>query len=107
MGFIYRNPLGHFNARAHFRTQSAEDRRRVERRRAAQMAAMKEGDFLRAHGGGHIDFTLLFSILGVLIGVVTIGGMALPRESTAAGMADAMEAARRRSLKEKAGPSSN
>lgn len=105
MGFIYRNPLGHFNARAHFRTQSAEDRRRVERR-AAQRAAMKD-DFLRTHGGGHIDFTLLFSILGVIIGVVTIGGMALPRESTAAGMADAMEAARRRNLKEKAGPSSS
>ncbi|EKV20743.1 hypothetical protein PDIP_13210 [Penicillium digitatum Pd1] len=27
-GFIHRNPLNHFNARGHFRTQEAEDRRR-------------------------------------------------------------------------------
>ncbi|KGO44853.1 Heat shock protein DnaJ, N-terminal [Penicillium expansum] len=31
-GFIHRNPLNHFNARGHFRTQEAEDRRRRERR---------------------------------------------------------------------------
>ncbi|KAJ5963528.1 Heat shock protein DnaJ [Penicillium vulpinum] len=31
-GFIHRNPLNHFNARSHFRTQAAEDRRRRERR---------------------------------------------------------------------------
>ncbi|KAJ5474622.1 hypothetical protein N7475_004188 [Penicillium sp. IBT 31633x] len=31
-GFIRRNPLNHFNARGHFRTQTAEDQRRRERR---------------------------------------------------------------------------
>ncbi|KAJ5426792.1 hypothetical protein N7465_001862 [Penicillium sp. CMV-2018d] len=35
-GFIRRNPLNHFNARGHFRTQEAEDRRRRERRREAR-----------------------------------------------------------------------
>lgn len=35
-GFIHRNPLNHFNARGHFRTQEAEDRRRRERRRGAR-----------------------------------------------------------------------
>lgn len=34
--FIRRNPLNHFNARGHFRTQEAEDRRRRERRREAR-----------------------------------------------------------------------
>ncbi|KAJ5725794.1 Heat shock protein DnaJ [Penicillium malachiteum] len=111
MGFIYRNPLGHFNARAHFRTQSAEDRRRSERRRAAREAAMKEDDFLRTHGGGHIDFTMLFSILGILLGVCCIGGLAtnMPRDSTpsggVAGALDAAEAARRRKEKERTPPS--
>lgn len=35
-GFIRRNPLNHFNAQGHFRTQAAEDRRRRERRREAR-----------------------------------------------------------------------
>lgn len=35
-GFIHRNPLNHFNARGHFRTQEAEDRRRRERRRGTR-----------------------------------------------------------------------
>ncbi|OQE36273.1 hypothetical protein PENCOP_c012G00242 [Penicillium coprophilum] len=35
-GFIRRNPLNHFNAQGHFRTQSAEDRRRRERRKEAR-----------------------------------------------------------------------
>ncbi|KAJ5282486.1 hypothetical protein N7497_002351 [Penicillium chrysogenum] len=35
-GFIHRNPLHHFNAQGHFRTQAAEDRRRRERRRGAR-----------------------------------------------------------------------
>ncbi|KAJ5811077.1 Heat shock protein DnaJ [Penicillium robsamsonii] len=34
-GFIRRNPLNHFNAQSHFRTQAAEDRRRRERRKGA------------------------------------------------------------------------
>ncbi|KAJ5614351.1 hypothetical protein N7528_008005 [Penicillium herquei] len=87
MGFIYRNPLGHFNARAHFRTQSAEDRRRSERRKAAREEAMKQDDFLRTHGGGHIDFTMLFKIQRLLGGV--------------AGALDAAEAARKRKEKER------
>jgi hypothetical protein len=35
-GFIRRNPLNHFNAQGHFRTQSAEDKRRRERRQGAR-----------------------------------------------------------------------
>ncbi|KAJ5193916.1 Heat shock protein DnaJ [Penicillium cf. griseofulvum] len=35
-GFIRRNPLSHFNAQGHFRTQSAEDKRRRERRQEAR-----------------------------------------------------------------------
>ncbi|CAG8891111.1 unnamed protein product [Penicillium egyptiacum] len=35
-GFIHRNPLNHFNAQGHFRTQAAEDRRRRERRKEAR-----------------------------------------------------------------------
>jgi curved DNA-binding protein CbpA len=41
-GFIRRNPLGHFNARGHFRTQVKEDARRRERRRREGSRRLEE-----------------------------------------------------------------
>ncbi|KAJ5542146.1 Heat shock protein DnaJ [Penicillium sp. DV-2018c] len=43
-GFIRRNPLGHFNARGHFRTQAKEDARRRERRRREGKRSLDEED---------------------------------------------------------------
>ncbi|KAJ5787254.1 hypothetical protein N7457_002244 [Penicillium paradoxum] len=42
-GFIRRNPLNHFNARGHFRTQAAEDKRRRERRTREGKRRIDEG----------------------------------------------------------------
>ncbi|KAJ5113419.1 hypothetical protein N7456_001953 [Penicillium angulare] len=101
MGFIYRNPLGHFNARSHFKTQSAEDRRRIERRRAARRAAVRDPETI-ARSGGHIDMGMLVSVLGILFGACCIGGLVtrLPRDSMpsggAAGALDAAEAKRKK-----------
>ncbi|KAJ5790495.1 uncharacterized protein N7518_007506 [Penicillium psychrosexuale] len=43
-GFIHRNPLHHFNAQSHFRTQAAEDRRRSNRRQGARRIDEDEVD---------------------------------------------------------------
>ncbi|KAJ5889893.1 hypothetical protein N7504_010703 [Penicillium tannophilum] len=70
MGFIYRNPLGHFNARAHFKTQSAEDKRRVERRRKARHEAFKQNGAVMASGNFQAsEFFIVCGIFGFLIAV--------------------------------------
>lgn len=62
-GFIDRNPLGHFDARGHFRTQSAEDARRRERRVKARRSAVKEEDISRREGIGVIHFVVVGGML--------------------------------------------
>ncbi|KAJ5281500.1 DnaJ-domain-containing protein [Penicillium angulare] len=93
--------ISHFNAQAHFKTQSAEDRRRIERRRAARRAAVRDEEAI-ARSGGHIDMGMLVSVLGILVGACCIGGLVtrLPRDSMpsggAAGALDAAEAKRKK-----------
>ncbi|RMJ26017.1 DnaJ domain-containing protein [Aspergillus sp. HF37] len=69
--FIDHNPVYHFNARGHFRTQTAEDRRR----RARQSRAM--GDAFREHQVGTSGDVLVRFILvcGMLAGTVFIPGL--------------------------------
>jgi hypothetical protein len=71
MGFIYRNPLGHFNARGHFRTQKAEDERRRERVSRARSAAREKADSFIA--GGEFGLFRFVFVCGIL---VVAGGMA-------------------------------
>ncbi|KAJ5655466.1 hypothetical protein N7507_007416 [Penicillium longicatenatum] len=85
MGFIYRNPLGHFNARAHFKTQSAEDKRRVERRRKARQQAFKEHGAVMASGNFQAsEFFIVCGIFGVLIAIGGFFSNPLPIPPTSA-----------------------
>ncbi|CEJ62040.1 hypothetical protein PMG11_10554 [Penicillium brasilianum] len=70
MGFIDRNPLGHFNARGHFRTQKAEDARRRERVSKARSAARETADSFI--GGGDFGLVRFVVVCGIL---VTAGAM--------------------------------
>lgn len=69
--FIDRNPVYHFNARGHFRTQTAEDMRRRARRSRAM------GDAFREHQVGSSGDVLVRFILvcGMLAGTVFIPGL--------------------------------
>jgi len=67
-GFIRRNPLHHFNARGHFRTQAAEDKRRRER------ASAWRGNVSHAEwpepvpgAGSGVSFTRFLVSLGCLV----------------------------------------
>ncbi|EAW25438.1 DnaJ domain protein [Aspergillus fischeri NRRL 181] len=67
--FIDRNSVYHFNARGHYRTQSAEDARRQERR-SREMSALNEQYIGRAG-----DFALRFVIVcGILLGAGAMTG---------------------------------
>ncbi|GIJ82393.1 DNAj domain protein [Aspergillus pseudoviridinutans] len=67
--FIYRNPVYHFNAPGHYRTQSAEDARR-QQRRSREMSALNEQYIGRAG-----DFALRFVIVcGILLGAGAMTG---------------------------------
>ncbi|KAL2001872.1 hypothetical protein VTN02DRAFT_1084 [Thermoascus thermophilus] len=72
MSFIDRNPVYHFNARSHFRTQAAEDARR-QRRRSREMG-FDVHDPTRAAPGGS---TLLRFVLvcGILAGAGATAGL--------------------------------
>jgi hypothetical protein len=72
MGFIDRNPLGHFNARGHFRTQKAEDERRRERASKARTAAREAADSFIA--GGDVGLFRFVVVCGILITAVAGGG---------------------------------
>ncbi|KKK22556.1 hypothetical protein ARAM_005071 [Aspergillus rambellii] len=69
--FIDRNPVSHFNARGHYRTQTAEDQRRRERR-AREMGASINDQYLGKRG----DFAMRFLLVcGILIGAGAISGL--------------------------------
>ncbi|KAL4978082.1 DnaJ domain-containing protein [Aspergillus desertorum] len=68
-GFIDRNPISHFNARGHYRTQTAEDVRRQERR------SRVDADINEQYIGGRGDFTLRFiAVSGILLGAGALAG---------------------------------
>lgn len=70
MSFIDHNPIPHFNARGHFRVQSAEDARRRNRKTRAVAAS----DNQDRDGGGEIGGSLMIRFLlvcGILISAGT------------------------------------
>ncbi|KAL5363643.1 hypothetical protein BJX96DRAFT_120879 [Aspergillus floccosus] len=68
--FIDRNPIHHFNARGHYRTQSAEDARRAERRSRAMGSALND-----QYIGTRSDFALRFIVVcSMLVGAVALTG---------------------------------
>ncbi|BDD56371.1 hypothetical protein MAP00_001835 [Monascus purpureus] len=66
--FVDRNPVSHFNARGHFRTQSAEDERREARRARARRVSAEE--MMRTGGHSGLRFVAVCAIL-VGTGLVT------------------------------------
>ncbi|KAE8413889.1 hypothetical protein BDV36DRAFT_266918, partial [Aspergillus pseudocaelatus] len=68
--FIYRNPVNHFNAPGHYKTQSAEDARRKERR-SKEMGAELNEQYIGSRG----DFAVRFIIVcGILVGAGSMTG---------------------------------
>ncbi|KAJ5179766.1 hypothetical protein N7492_002976 [Penicillium capsulatum] len=63
-GFVQRNPLHYFNARGHFRTQSAEDARRRERRSKVMRETVRD-EMVVGEGGqfGGVRFVICCGIL--------------------------------------------
>ncbi|RAK72362.1 DnaJ domain protein [Aspergillus fijiensis CBS 313.89] len=75
--FIHRNTVHHFNARGHYKTQSAEDVRRKERRQKAMEAALKE-QYIGSPWGAAMRFA---AVCGILVGAATVAGLfQWPRE---------------------------
>lgn len=69
--FIFRNPVNHFNAQGHYKTQTAEDARRQERRSKAMGAALNE-QYIGSRG----DFAVRFIIVcGILVGAGSMTGL--------------------------------
>ncbi|KAJ6108045.1 hypothetical protein N7523_009368 [Penicillium sp. IBT 18751x] len=73
-GFIDRNPLGHFNARGHFRTQKAEDLRRRDRYVRAKQASLREDGARDTSSKGEIRVLRLVAVSGILIITGLLGG---------------------------------
>ena len=81
--FIHNNPVWHFNAQSHFKTQSAEDARRT-RRKLRQMGLDNRavggggGGFSGGDGGSDPDgsFIIRFMIVcGILVGTASLSGL--------------------------------
>ncbi|EYE97896.1 DnaJ domain protein [Aspergillus ruber CBS 135680] len=71
LAFLHRNPIYHFNARGHYKTQSAEDARRQERRSKAMGAELNE-----QHIGKPGDFAFRFLVVfGILMGAGAMTGV--------------------------------
>ncbi|KAL4785759.1 DnaJ domain-containing protein [Aspergillus varians] len=70
--FIDRNPLSHFNARGHYRTQTAEDARRRERR---ERHSRSHADINEQYIGSRGDFVVRFIVVSsILVGAGVVGG---------------------------------
>ena len=69
--FVDRNPVSHFNARGHYRTQTAEDARRHERQSKARRVTVDE-ELLRT--GGHSTLRFI-TVCGILVGTGLITGV--------------------------------
>ncbi|KAL1968802.1 hypothetical protein VTN77DRAFT_1163 [Rasamsonia byssochlamydoides] len=68
--FIKHNPVWHFNAQSHFRTQSAEDARR--RQRKSRELGLEDRDVVADSGGLVLRFVV---VCGILVGAGTIAGV--------------------------------
>ncbi|KAL2788102.1 DnaJ domain-containing protein [Aspergillus keveii] len=69
--FIDRNPIGHFNAKGHYRTQTAEDTRRKERRSRHSGADLND-----QYIGGRSDFIVRFvAVTSILVGASALSGL--------------------------------
>jgi hypothetical protein len=68
-GFIRRNPLHHFNARGHFRTQAAEDKRRRERASTAWRGSVSDAEWPGPEpgAGSGVSFTRFLVSAGCLV----------------------------------------
>ena len=77
--FVNNNPVWHFNAKGHYKTQTAEDARRKERR-SQQM--QREREILEAERGG--SFILRFVIVSGILVVTAAFGALVPGSSTTA-----------------------
>lgn len=77
--FINNNPVWHFNAQGHYKTQAAEDARRKERR-AQQTQRARE--ILEAESGG--SFVLRFIIVSGILVTTAVFGTLVGGNSTAA-----------------------
>lgn len=76
--FVDRNSVNHFNARGHYRTQSAEDARRQQRRSKEMSAALNE-----QYIGGPGDYAIRFTLVCcMLIGAGALTGFLWPREKS-------------------------
>ncbi|KAI1975751.1 hypothetical protein LOZ53_004589 [Ophidiomyces ophidiicola] len=76
--FIYHNPVPHFNAASHFRTQTHEDARRRERRlratrQAKEEAAARGFDISDGEGNTTMRLFLVLGIMGTGWAVMVVG----------------------------------
>lgn len=69
--FIDRNSVYHFNARGHYRTQTAEDSRRRQRR-SREMGDAATGQYIGSSGDFIMRFVLVCGMLVVAGGVAGI-----------------------------------
>ncbi|KAH8697235.1 DnaJ domain-containing protein, partial [Talaromyces proteolyticus] len=71
--FINHNPIGHFNAKGHFRTQAAEDARRQQRRVRQTQREQEIRDNALAYSGNLILRFVIVS--GILVSTAVLGGL--------------------------------
>ncbi|KAF3404495.1 DnAJ-like protein [Talaromyces pinophilus] len=69
--FINNNPVWHFNAKGHYKTQAAEDARRKERR---SQQTQREREILEAERGGSIVLRFVI-VSGILVVTAVFGGL--------------------------------
>ncbi|KAL4798845.1 DnaJ domain-containing protein [Aspergillus venezuelensis] len=69
--FIDRNPVSHFNARGHYKTQTAEDARRQERREREREHIDINEQFIGGRGDDLIRFAI---VSGMLVGTAVLTG---------------------------------
>ncbi|KAE8556435.1 hypothetical protein EYB25_001136 [Talaromyces marneffei] len=71
MSFINHNPVWHFNAQGHYKTQKAEDARRKERR---SQQIQREREILEAERGGSLVLRFVI-VSGILVVTAVFGGL--------------------------------
>lgn len=71
--FIHNNPVWHFNAKGHFKTQAAEDARREQRRSHRRQSDQEIRDTAVGSSGSLILRFMIVS--GILVSVASLGGI--------------------------------
>jgi hypothetical protein len=78
--FIYNNPVWHFNAKGHFKTQAAEDARREQRRSHRRQ---RDQEIRESGVDSSGSLILRFMIVsGILVSVAFLGGILRNNRST-------------------------